>query len=289
MIRNNFNKKVWTGSVKKNAIAYGAISVASLFVFLIVIGMVLWAVCKHFLLGEDIPFIQIYNSGTAEYWGQIGDFIGGTLNPVLSFAAFMMLLINYLKQKRDSEGNEINNIRTLNNHRFFEFLKLMHEAARGVEVDDPEEGETLRNHRGLGRAWNIFKRMEPKKSDNTEPPIFLELNGRYRVWRSKYWPAIGSYFELSLFVIDQYVATKKDINDFSEAPDKLYFLAALRAQLTIDERSILLYEMMNSKRWHTYLTDLHANGFWYDAEYILADRVTALINIAVEFHAEQSS
>lgn len=49
-------------------------------------------VIAHFQLGNNIPLLSISNPESAQYWGQIGDFIGGILNPTLSFIAFLTLL-----------------------------------------------------------------------------------------------------------------------------------------------------------------------------------------------------
>lgn len=38
-----------------------------------------------------------------EYWGTFGDFVGGTLNPILSFFALMALLITIILQNRELE------------------------------------------------------------------------------------------------------------------------------------------------------------------------------------------
>lgn len=39
-----------------------------------------------------------------EYWGTFGDFVGGTLNPILSFFALMALLITIILQNRELEA-----------------------------------------------------------------------------------------------------------------------------------------------------------------------------------------
>ncbi|KTB87919.1 hypothetical protein AO070_04725 [Pseudomonas syringae pv. syringae PD2766] len=59
------------------------------------------AVYYHFFLGLDIPNIEIKNSGSASYWGQIGDFVGGLLNPLLSFAALMAVLLSLKAQRKE--------------------------------------------------------------------------------------------------------------------------------------------------------------------------------------------
>lgn len=53
------------------------------------ISLVSVAITYHYFLGADIPLISIKNEESAQYWGQIGDFFGGVLNPVLSFLALI--------------------------------------------------------------------------------------------------------------------------------------------------------------------------------------------------------
>lgn len=55
----------------------------------------------HFFVGADIWLIEAKNTGTAAYWGQLGDFIGGMLNPVLSFFALLAVLISLRSQSAE--------------------------------------------------------------------------------------------------------------------------------------------------------------------------------------------
>jgi hypothetical protein len=57
-------------------------------------GVVLW----HFQLGADIPWLEIKNKSSAQYWGQIGDFFGGVLNPLLSFLALIAVSLSLRSQ-----------------------------------------------------------------------------------------------------------------------------------------------------------------------------------------------
>jgi hypothetical protein len=58
-------------------------------------------VVAHFQFGLDIPWVIINNHDTAQYWGQIGDFVGGILNPVLSFCALIAVLYNLSLQREE--------------------------------------------------------------------------------------------------------------------------------------------------------------------------------------------
>ncbi|KWS07502.1 hypothetical protein AL064_19015 [Pseudomonas syringae pv. syringae] len=63
--------------------------------------LVLVAVIWHFWVGADIPLIAIANSNSAQYWGQLGDFVGGMLNPFLSFVALMAVLYSIRMQRAE--------------------------------------------------------------------------------------------------------------------------------------------------------------------------------------------
>ncbi|MGA5721417.1 putative phage abortive infection protein [Pseudomonas atacamensis] len=63
--------------------------------------LVVIGVFSHFFLGLDIPFIAISNWESAQYWGQLGDFLGGVLNPVLSFLALIAVVISLKSQTKD--------------------------------------------------------------------------------------------------------------------------------------------------------------------------------------------
>ncbi|HHS7810315.1 putative phage abortive infection protein [Pseudomonas putida] len=58
----------------------------------------------HFFLGVDIPEIAVANSSTASYWGQLGDFAGGFLNPLLSFLALMAVLKTMSLQRAEMKA-----------------------------------------------------------------------------------------------------------------------------------------------------------------------------------------
>ncbi|VVN32382.1 putative phage abortive infection protein [Pseudomonas fluorescens] len=55
-------------------------------------------VISHFQFGVDIPFLNVINPGSATYWGQIGDFVGGVLNPILSFIALLAVVLSLRSQ-----------------------------------------------------------------------------------------------------------------------------------------------------------------------------------------------
>lgn len=82
---------------KFDAVIPWVIGVGAVAATFLITGAVIW----HFWVGSDIPHISISNSQTAAYWGQIGDFIGGMLNPLLSFVALMAVLYSVRMQRKE--------------------------------------------------------------------------------------------------------------------------------------------------------------------------------------------
>ena len=92
-------------------------------VAIIPIVMVVASVVLHFQFGYDIPWVDVKFHATAEHWGQLGDFVGGILNPLLSFVAFIAVLINLVLQRRDlslarEEAREANKTQKLQSRIF---------------------------------------------------------------------------------------------------------------------------------------------------------------------------
>lgn len=71
-----------------------------------VVGIVFGAVYLHFFKGEDIPHVAALNVGAAPYWGQLGDFAGGLLNPILSFLALMAVLKTMSLQRAEMRATQ---------------------------------------------------------------------------------------------------------------------------------------------------------------------------------------
>jgi uncharacterized membrane protein len=65
---------------------------------LIPITIISLLVVSHFQFGVDIPILKVVNPGSATYWGQIGDFVGGVLNPILSFIALLAVVLSLRSQ-----------------------------------------------------------------------------------------------------------------------------------------------------------------------------------------------
>ncbi|MDD2865496.1 MAG: putative phage abortive infection protein, partial [Methylococcales bacterium] len=63
-------------------------------------------------------------SDGVDKWGQFGDYIGGTLNPLLSFLALIVLLRTYAMQREELKKTEETQKRQQFENMFFELLKV---------------------------------------------------------------------------------------------------------------------------------------------------------------------
>jgi hypothetical protein len=76
--------------------------------------LLLVAVFWHFQFGGNLPWLEIKHPESAQYWGQIGDFFGGILNPLLSFLALIAVSLSLrsqtaeLKSAREEAAKSLN-------------------------------------------------------------------------------------------------------------------------------------------------------------------------------------
>lgn len=81
-----------TGNIKRNFNDNNGIGRTISFIVLLAV-LAIAAVCTligvHYFAGINIPIVSLVNAEAAQYWGQLGDFFGGVLNPILSFLALV--------------------------------------------------------------------------------------------------------------------------------------------------------------------------------------------------------
>jgi hypothetical protein len=77
-----------------------------------------------FYLANFLPIFGTQLSGDTAVWGQFGDYIGGTLNPVLSFASVVLLIrsLTLQNEANDALKKELKNNEITENFRSFSVL-----------------------------------------------------------------------------------------------------------------------------------------------------------------------
>jgi len=244
-----------------------------------------WLYAKYFAFIVD-----------SQVWGTFGDYFGGTLNPIFSFAAFLILLATLALQfseretrakehketveRQDKETLErsIHESRTYDDHRFFNLTPLLHEVAKSVSIEAAHPA-ILNGHRAISQSWLLFESSLPR---GNLPPneIYENLRISYLSWRDKYWSDVGSYFELALHILNEFIINYSRNNNSTPSSDAQaeHYYQIFRSQLTIYERNILFYEMINSEVWHKHAEKLALKGFWRGGKDRLNSRRADLIS-----------
>lgn len=101
--KDNPSRDVQAGDgLAKTPFAFGVLLCA-----LVIVLLVFVALGYHFFMGGDIPFLKFSNHESAQYWGQLGDFAGGLLNPILSFLALMAVLKTLTLQRAEMAAAQV--------------------------------------------------------------------------------------------------------------------------------------------------------------------------------------
>jgi hypothetical protein len=208
-------------------------------------------VIVHFQFGENIPGLAISHPTTAQYWGQIGDFVGGILNPTLSFFAFITLLYTLkiqsdeLKEAREesriareeaSSANRIQEYQTKIFERqsfesaFFGLLSAHQKITENIKFTDSDTQKTYIGKDALSKMSDKhLPFIEIARGDfpNRETTAF---RARSRSLLNKNNLEIGHYFR-SLYQILKYIDS---YGKYSISPTKARTLREINEQLARD-------------------------------------------------------
>lgn len=205
--------------------------------------------------------------GDQEKFGQFGDYLGGVLNPILSFSAFLILIYTYRDQRKENDKRSKKDEESQENSRFFEMLSILNQLAISVEVDvetcEPPGGnsrvhmksiKTYRGHRGIGRAWNILRdACTPDPNGITKNAS--DLISSYTKWEEAYWASVESYYDSAIFIIDEYICKES-------CADCIFYAAALKSQMSSNEKNILFLITSKDKKIGSRFLKLEEMGFW---------------------------
>jgi hypothetical protein len=133
------------------------------------ITFVTWLLCKRFLRDENIPFVEFKQLEFIQYWGQLGDFFGGVLNPILSFVAILAVLYTIRLQSKElaeaREETKIANRTLIKQTQVFErqnfesvFFRMLEVHAR-LLADTEVPGNTSRGRGVFVDFSNEFKKF----------------------------------------------------------------------------------------------------------------------------------
>lgn len=215
--------------------------------------------------GVVISYVAEFSTGISpsqEVWGQFGDFFGGLLNPLISFAALIGLLVTLRSQGLESKRSDDRHIDTVFDTRLFQLLSLSHTAAGAIRVHSSVQGSSklFEGHHAVGYCWVALDEIH---FSNVARGDFLKVFDGARTefsrWKRIYWPPIAHYFESIMFSVEFAIANAKDDDH------KSFSIRAICAQMTLEERSILFYVLLfrasGSRVSMTMLAELVDQGF----------------------------
>jgi hypothetical protein len=214
--------------------------------------------------------------GTSYNLGTLGDFMGGTLNPILTFLTFAGLLFTIILQQRElhlaneakkkadeSLGEEKKRVaRQQFEYTFFQMIGLYNNIVNALDIyfRPSEQGESA-GHEVKGR--DCFKTYLGNYYDKYRPLGEFEnekerLDKSYKAFWEKRQQDLSHYFRY-LYNVLRFVFEYED-----DIGDRFKYIKLLRAQLSDFELLVLFY------------TALHENGknyVRYIEEYALFDNL----------------
>lgn len=205
-------------------------------------------------------------SAAQETWGQFGDFVGGTMNPLFAFSGLMALLYTIVLQSRELkhsaeqlrksavalEGQ--NELLTKQSFEatYFQLLQLYGSVVRGLSVTvsvtemQPHirvSSRSVEDRECLKQLYEWFVRSNLEKVARGDHNLTREqaINVEYLSFYSNYGHVLGHYFR-TLYNIVKFV----DEAAIAENEKKKY-VNLLRAQLSKYELALMLYNMLSEK------------------------------------------
>lgn len=217
-------------------------------------------------------------SANQDVWGQFGDFVGGSLNPIFAMLAFFALLYTIALQSHELEATrdelqrsasafEQQNIvleRQAFEATYFQLLRMYSELVDSLEIavpknlDSPPKSDdsTYRGRRALEKLNRVFldeylRRVA--RGDHIE-----EDKEARRVEYSKFYQdygfALGHYFR-TIYNIVRYVDESRLGKD-----QKYFYVRLLRAQLSRSELAFLFYNVTFGPGEEKFLPKVNAYG-----------------------------
>ena len=203
-------------------------------------------------------------SDKQEVWGQFGDFIGGSLNPIFSFSALFALLYTVVLQSRElrhsteqlersAEALDKQNavlVRQSFESTFFQLLTLYREVVQHLSVDlDRIVDVRLKKVRFDDRACfaelhaELMKHFQPVQRGDVLGGRREALNEGYKAFYASFGDLVGHYFR-TIYNIIKFV----EQIEMPEETKKTY-VNLLRAQLSRYELGLLLYNCVSDFGW----------------------------------------
>lgn len=205
-----------------------------------------------FVVGLVLVFFifsyALANTDRAERWGPIGDFIGGTLNPLLTFLTFVGVLVSIflqrmelslsraeLKRSADALEKQIESIEAQNfETTFTQLLQSLNSLTDSIDLRNPNT-DAVTSGKDCFRVF--YTRLNKKYRSNLKKAVKNHSNlETLRLSYQNFWKEnhqeLGHYFR---FLYNVY----RFLDSSSAAQD--YHFKLLRAQLSDHELLLIFY------------------------------------------------
>ena len=176
-------------------------------------------------------------------WGELGDYLGGILNPTFAFIALMVLLYTVYLQTRElrlSTAELRNSTRELRaqrraleqqnfEHTFFEMVRLHHDMLK--DLDLRRDGKVIASGRDCFRVF--CKRLRELYDGAIETEPLRRIETAYSEFHKNHGHEVGHYFR-------HFYRALRFVHE-SKVEDKAMYTGILRAQLSSFELLLMYY------------------------------------------------
>lgn len=253
----------------------GRVATAKAWLWIAVFSALFVIIC---VAGKYISVFSTHIVIDQEKWGQFGDYFGGVLNPILSFFAFIALLVTLRTQLAANAEGDRRHEEQLREQRLFQMIGLMSQTGVNTKIVVVGGFGDFLGHQAQHYAFGKLSESLASRAGwemIPAPPhmeTFEALENKYKLWRRSYWSAVGFYID-SVFLILEFILQDGGSKKFQE-----FALEILRVQLSESERLLLWYSAMFTARRSIYLEVLLRSGFVDDQDGSLDDPIKPFRN-----------
>lgn len=212
------------------------------------------------VLAYTVAFISFGWSKSPEAWGQLGDYIGGILNPIVALCALVALVVSIQLQKAELAATraELASAKSVaeeqaktaeqqrREQRFFDVLRLYQETLRSIEFERATENGPL-SYSGKGAFQYItssrYRTTVGGVQRNNIPTLLIGNSPLSETEKQEFAAAIEQwaslldhYFRVIFLLLREAAPTL--------GADHIRYVKYLRAQLSKDELQLLAINML---------------------------------------------
>lgn len=183
-------------------------------------------------------------SDDPQHWGQLGDYLGGVLNPTFSFLALLALLATLgiqvrelrlsVRELRNSADALVKQNETLRQQTFegtfFQLLRLHNDIVASLSIP----GLSLHGRACLAHYCSEIRGRLINAKATEDPAKFLSV---YAPFHEEHLPVLGHYFRLLYNIVK--------LVDQTDGIDQRFYTNLVRAQLSSDEVLLLFYNCLS--------------------------------------------